>query len=111
MPVLMATNAAHNLVDVVENTPGTIKMPKMVMLVKQLKKELNITKSMKEEHRRVGKLLIKLLYQHFQDLVVPNIEQINIFYFRHFIVCMKELIRLQKFCSVCMSHIAINIVV
>ena len=24
------------------------------MLVKQLKKELNITKSMKEEHRRVG---------------------------------------------------------
>ena len=54
MPVLMATNAAHKLVEIVESTPGPLKMPKMVMLVKQLKKELNITKSMKEEHRRVG---------------------------------------------------------
>lgn len=57
MPVLMATNAAHKLVEILESTPGPLKMPKMVMLVKQLKKELNITKSMKEEHRRVGELL------------------------------------------------------
>ena len=56
MPVLMATNAAHKLVEIVESTPGPLKMPKMVMLVKQLKKELNITKTMKEEHRKVGKL-------------------------------------------------------
>ena len=55
MPVLMATNAAHKLVEIVESTPGPLKMPKMVMLVKQLKKELNIIKSMKEEHKRVGK--------------------------------------------------------
>ena len=57
MPVLMATNAAHKMVEILESTPGPLKMPKMVMLVKQLKKELNITKSMKEEHRRVGELL------------------------------------------------------
>ena len=56
MPVLMATNAAHSLVEIVESTPGALKMPKTVMLVKQLKKELNITKTMKEERRRVGKL-------------------------------------------------------
>ena len=55
MPVLMATNAAHKLVEIVETTPGPLKMPKMAMLVKQLKKELNITKTMKEEHKRVGK--------------------------------------------------------
>ena len=60
MPVLMATNAAHKLVEIVESTPGPLKMPKTVMLVKQLKKELNITKSMKEEHRRVGKCLVSI---------------------------------------------------
>ena len=32
-------------------------MPKMVMLVKQLKKELNIIKSMKEEHGKVSKCM------------------------------------------------------
>ena len=55
MPVLMATNAAHKLIESVESTPGSNKMPRMLMLVKQLKKELNITKSMKEEHKRIGK--------------------------------------------------------
>ena len=70
MPVLMATNASHKLVEIIESTPGPLKMPKMVMLVKQLKKELNITKSMKEEHRRVGKyhtLLILFLSHEFKD--------------------------------------------
>ena len=64
MPVLMATNAAHKLVEIVESTPGPLKMPKMVMLVKQLKKELNITKSMKEEHRRVGECCVSILLVH-----------------------------------------------
>ena len=56
----MATNAAYKLVEIVESTPGPLKMPKMVMLVKQLKKELNITKTKKEKYRKVGKFSVRV---------------------------------------------------
>jgi len=41
LPVLTMLNGATQLVEVYENTPGAMKMPCMLQLVKQLKKELN----------------------------------------------------------------------
>ena len=37
-------NGATQLVEVYESTPGAVKMPRMLQLVKQLKKELDIKK-------------------------------------------------------------------
>ena len=70
MPVLMATNAAQQLVEIAESSPGSIKMPKTLMLVKQLKKELNITKSMKDEHRRIGEYTTRYsVHQNHKNLL------------------------------------------
>ena len=81
MPVLMATNAAQQLVEKAESTPGSIKMPKTLMLVKQLKKELNITKTMKEEHKRVGELVHTLAQIHVFAIILnyhPTPTPINV---------------------------------
>ena len=44
IPVLTMFNGATQLVEVYESTPGVVKMPRMLQLVKQLKKELDIKK-------------------------------------------------------------------
>ena len=48
--VMMAADASNKLVSVCEQGPGTVKMPRTLQLAKQLKKELNIQKIVKEEH-------------------------------------------------------------
>jgi len=45
-------NGATQLVEVYENTPGVVKMPRMLQLVKQLKKELNIEKIITQRRHR-----------------------------------------------------------
>jgi len=47
--VMMAADASNKLVSVCEGGPGTVKMPRTLQLVKQLKKELNVQKIVKEE--------------------------------------------------------------
>ena len=44
IPVLTMFSGATQLVEVYESTPGVVKMPRMLQLVKQLKKELDIKK-------------------------------------------------------------------
>ena len=52
IPVLTMLNGATQLVEVYENTPGVMKMPRMLQLVKQLKKELNIEKIINQRRHR-----------------------------------------------------------
>ena len=53
-PVLNVLNGATQLLEAYENSPGAIKMPRMLQLVKQLKKELNIHKVMKDQKKKPG---------------------------------------------------------
>lgn len=48
MPVMVAVESASKLVNICEQGPGSVKMPYTIQLVKQLKKELNLQKLMKE---------------------------------------------------------------
>ena len=48
MPVMVAVESASKLVNICEQGSGGIKMPYTIQLVKQLKKELNLQKLMKE---------------------------------------------------------------
>ena len=54
LPVLNEVSAASQLVDAVEGTPGTVRMPRMMQLVKQLRKELDIHKIFAEHRQKTG---------------------------------------------------------
>ena len=49
---MLAAQAASKLVEVCEQGPGSMKMPRTIQLVKQLKKELNLPKLVKDQHKR-----------------------------------------------------------
>ncbi len=49
--VMMAADASTKLVSVCEQGPGSVRMPRTLQLVKQLKKELNVQKIVKDEQK------------------------------------------------------------
>ncbi len=56
LPVLNEVSAASQLVDAVEATPGPMRMPRMMQLVKQLEKELDVRKIFTEFRQKSGTL-------------------------------------------------------
>ena len=49
VPVLICVESASKLVSICEQGPGSVKMPYIIQLVKQLRKELNVEKLVKEK--------------------------------------------------------------
>lgn len=64
------SNCVTKLLDICDSSPAHVKMPKMIMLVKQLKKELNLEKLIKETQKR-GEQPLELLNSNCT--VQPNI--------------------------------------
>ncbi len=54
LPVLNEVSAANQLVDAVEATSGAARMPRMMQLVKQLKKELDVHKIFSDFRQKSG---------------------------------------------------------
>ena len=54
MPIMTAVECSSRLVSICEHGPGSVKMPYTIQLVKQLKKELNVQKIMKD-YKKVGR--------------------------------------------------------
>jgi len=60
------------LVEVYENTPGVVKMPRMLQLVKQLKKELNIEKIITQRRHHRGRTRLGEKAREESDLFTPE---------------------------------------
>lgn len=50
--MIAQSNYVAKLLDICDSSPAHIKMPKMIMLVKQLRKELNLKKVLQETKKR-----------------------------------------------------------
>lgn len=51
VPVITCVESSNKLVSICDQGPGNVKMPYTLQLVKQLRKELNVEKLMKEKHK------------------------------------------------------------
>eukprot|EP00731_Ephydatia_muelleri_P001488 Em0001g1488a len=58
-PMIAHSNCVTKLLDICDSSPAHVKMPKMIMLVKQLKKELNLEKLIKETQKREKRMRLQ----------------------------------------------------